>query len=223
MAERWNKSRRQVQYAVDQCRVVPADVIGVSHLYDQIAQQSIVVYLHEILSPSAVVLVPRTGPGSDVRTVLEIGRGSNPIRSPSGTEKVAGADWMMYRVVTTTLEPEDPATCFSVSHDVKPGEGISVIPMLHPDTWTPRWAFADARRARFEIRVTSAAGKRRIAFSEERSANAPASEVEVALSGFAGRSVEVEFCAFRWRSQGGASRRVRAGWAEPRVVRTVGR
>jgi hypothetical protein len=125
---------------------------------------------------------------------------------------------MMYRVVTTTLEPKDLATCFSVSHDVKPGEGISVIPMLHPDTWTPRWAFADARRARFEIRVTSAAGKRRIAFSEERSANTPASEVEVALSGFAERSVDIEFCAFRRRSEGGAPQRVRAGWAEPRVV-----
>ena len=48
MAERWNKSRRQVQYAVDQCRVVPADVVGVSHLYDQIAQQAIVAYLQRL-------------------------------------------------------------------------------------------------------------------------------------------------------------------------------
>jgi hypothetical protein len=176
----------------------------------------------EILGPAAVVLVPRTGPGSEVRTVFEIGSGSNAIRSPSGAEKVAGADWMMYRVVTTSIEPDDSATCFSVSHDVEPGEGISATPMLHPDTWAPRWPLAEARRARFEIRVTPSPESQWVAFSGERAADSPAAEVEVALSGFVGRRVDLEFCSFRASSEAAEGQRVRAGWAEPRVVRNVG-
>ncbi len=128
---------------------------------------------------------------------------------------------MLYRVVTTTIEPDDSATCFSVSHDVEPGHAVFVTPMLHPETWAPRWPLAEARRARFEIRVTPSSGKRQIAFSEVRAADSPAAEVQVALSRFAGRRVEVEFCAFRGSSEAAAPPRVRAGWAEPRIVRTT--
>jgi hypothetical protein len=178
--------------------------------------------IDEILGPSAVALVPREGMGSDAATVVAIRPPPAEGRPGPGPASVAPADWMMYRVVTTTLEPHASETCFALRHDVAAGESIRATPMLNPATWAPRFPLDEGRRVRFEIRVTPASEPRRTVFSGIRDARIPAEEVRVPLAPFAGRRVEIAFCALRPTPEVANPQRVPAGWAEPRIVRARG-
>jgi arylsulfatase A-like enzyme len=174
----------------------------------------------ELLDPKAYVMRPREGTRAD-EIVADIWRDFAPIPSRRGEEEDRRTSWMMYRVITTTVAPEEPSACFRVAHEAEPGQSISVLPMLHPAAWKPPWPNAFASGAHFEIRVSGPSPAPRVVFSEEREAEPP-SEVLIALAPFAGRRIEIEFCASRTDRQSGWPFRVRAGWGEPRIVRRAG-
>lgn len=175
----------------------------------------------KVLDPEAYVMRPREGRTDAEETIVDFWSDFEPLSHQRREEKVELTSWMMYRVITTTVTPAGLRTCFRVTQDVEPGQSLSVFPMLHPETWKPRWSTDSTRSALFEIRVSSPSLGSRVVFSEERRAGPP-SEVVIALDPFVGRGTEIEFCAFRLDQQRGGRSEIRAGWGEPRIVRRKG-
>lgn len=186
-----------------------------------------------VLNPTAVVLERGAAPPPAV-TVVDLwqrfgdlrqfvnGGPPNPNSMPPRYEPVS---WMMYRVLGTAIHERDQQACFDVAHGVGPDEAIAVTPMLHPITWAQVPGDPDYSRdlvgARFTIAVQTPDSGWQTVHSGEQPPGPPGERLRISLARFAGRSVDIRFCAESLTPRPGKAYAL-PGWAEPRIVRERG-
>lgn len=186
-----------------------------------------------VLSPTAVVLDRGAAPPHAV-TVVDLwqrfgdlrqfvnGGPPNPNSMPPRYEPVS---WMMYRVLGTAIHERDQQACFDVAHGVGPDEAIAVTPMLHPITWAQVPGDPDYSRdlvgARFTIALRTPDARWKTVYSGEQPPGPPDERLRISLAPFAGRSVDIRFCAESLTPRPGKVYAL-PGWAEPRIVREGG-
>ncbi|HVO23851.1 MAG TPA: hypothetical protein VMW56_09500, partial [Candidatus Margulisiibacteriota bacterium] len=191
----------------------------------------------EALSPTAVVLKRRARPRQTERVVADFwddaahlqasveadGNGELPSDVGADAPAVEHANWLMYRVLAFTLRQHNLWQCVATTHRVDSDETVAAIPLLNPLTWLrgdPDFP-ADASGARFRISVRTADGVRHTLYERAQPLAVPPDELHLALDRFAGQQVEIGFCATLPPDGPPGSATALAGWAEPRIVRTV--
>ncbi len=178
-----------------------------------------------ILGANSFALDRRDEVRSDEETVVDLWEGVRDVGGSGGSgaplaserdRRVRRASWLVYRVISMPLRAGGGPACFESTHRPRQGESVSVLPMLSPVFWILEQQHPRSTRVRFEIRARAETGPAVALYSEERSALPPPSEVRASLDAFAGREIEIDFCAELAR---GPSASVVAGWGEPKIVR----
>ncbi len=192
-----------------------------------------------ILSPTAFVLRHRDAPSQPEVTVVdlwkefdhvrpEVKRGDRVMRLPTDIERqVTRTSWMVFRVIGTLVLDRGTSVCFSLPHRAAAGEAIAAIPMLHPERWIPgeRDVIPEerdfwTRAVTFDVTVQERRGPATTIFSEDRRPEEIPQPVSIDLTPFAGKTVDIRFCATAQPNTPGKAY-VPAGWAEPRIVRAA--
>src|SRR6185369_5176690 len=104
--------------------------------------------------------------------------------------------------VTSTITRYDAETCFAVRQVVGARQEIVTTPLANPALWRgaerdAAWIGADAavRAVRFTIAAVPDDGPPETVYAEEQAVDAPGREARVSLQRFAGRTIDVRFCA----------------------------
>jgi hypothetical protein len=129
---------------------------------------------------------------------------------------VRAESWLVYRVIAFDLPADGERVCFGVSHPVRAGESVAALPMLSPDLWMWARGRPGAVRARFEIHARAERGPAEVLWEQQVVAAPPPAEAFASLAAFAGRTVELGFCAEITHGPGLGTP---GGWGEPRIVR----
>ncbi|MFQ5666527.1 MAG: ArnT family glycosyltransferase [Candidatus Binatia bacterium] len=191
----------------------------------------------KVISPTAVILKPLAKPRLPERTVIDLWDNFDELRPElqladrvtplplNRPPKIARTSWMMYRVVTSTVEQRDAWTCFTTTHAVATGEVISTTPMLNPVAWTQKPGNPDfvpaLTGATFEISLRARPAPPVVLYSAPQPLGKPRGPLRVALSPFAGRQVTIRFCTALPPGTPPGPALALAGWAEPRIVRAA--
>jgi len=194
-------------------------------------------HLTQVISPTALALKPWRAPApSDVTVVdlwdnfgdLRLEWRSAPQLAPQPADPPHRAErisWMMYRVVASIVYERDVWSCFAVSHTVRSGEAIATTPMLDPLTWAPTPGDPgfkpETTGAAFEIAIGEPSTAGETVYTGERALGTPPEPIRVPLDAFAGRQVEIRFCAAAAPGSRPGPVYAPAGWAEPRIVRAA--
>lgn len=118
--------------------------------------------------------------------------------------------WMVYRVVALQVGEPGKERCFLRRHCVADDEWLNAMPITHPEGW----ALGAGVQVRFDLRARSGSEVRLLSSVVRNTKDGP-ERLHVSLSPFAGRCVELSFCATALDS--GVPRGL-AGWAEPQIV-----
>lgn len=171
--------------------------------------------VERILGWGAFVLAPRPEP-TEAASIDLVDR----VRpAPEAEAGVARRSWMMYRVLAARLDARSGPVCFDLSHEVRRGDVVAFLPMLHPDTWWWEQADPGRTRARFEVRARSAGGPELRVYDEEIGAKPPV-HARAALDARGEGRTELRFCVSRAGAGPGATA-LSAGWGELRISRAM--
>ena len=125
----------------------------------------------------------------------------------------------MYRVLAAPLDAQRGPVCFDLSHEVRRGDVVAFVPMLHPDTWWWERADPGRTRARFEVRARGAGGAELRVYDEEIAAEPPV-HARAALDALPDGRTGLRFCVSRAGAGPGATT-LSAGWGELRISRAL--
>ncbi len=186
-----------------------------------------------VLGPTAVVLRShRSGDRAEL-TVVDVweqfaDRQPAPGDGADGTTRllerqdgIERTSWMMYRVLSASVDTTRPQACFAMSHVAEGDETIALTPMLHPDTWSPAGRTPATTGAVFQIDIRRRGHSSESAFSTLRTPGPPGDPIRVPLAGYAHEEIEIRFCTALPDRDAPQPAHAPAGWAEPRIVRTA--
>jgi hypothetical protein len=171
--------------------------------------------VERILGRGALVLAPRLQPAEAAS--LDLVDRVRP--APEAESGVARRSWMMYRVLAARLDAQHGPVCFDLSHEVRRGDVVAFVPMLHPDTWWWERADPGRTRARFEVRARGAGGAELRVYDEEIAAEPPV-HARAALDALPDGRTGLRFCVSRAGAGPGATT-LSAGWGELRISRAL--
>jgi 4-amino-4-deoxy-L-arabinose transferase-like glycosyltransferase len=134
-------------------------------------------------------------------------------RTERDAPAVQRTSWLFYRVLE--IEGEAEAGCLAAVYGAKAGERFVVIPMLPPEAWALPARAPEPATIRVEVRVASPRKDSSLGAARTLQRGDLPAPIDIPLDDFAGERVTIELCA-RTLPDGG--RRLRLGWAEPRVV-----
>jgi hypothetical protein len=184
-----------------------------------------------VLGPSAIILRRHPDGTRPETTVVDLwnqfdtlqivpGDGEQPaprrVGHPGSIERTS---WMMYRVISATVDAAGPHTCFTTTHAVRHGDAITFTPMLHPGTWSPALRNPTTGGARFDISIRQGDRSAERIYSIVQTPGPPGTPGRVSLDRYAGGSLEIRFCTALPDQTVSQLERARAGWAELRLVR----
>lgn len=194
-------------------------------------------HLTQVISPTALVLKPWQAPVPADVTVVDLWDTFSDLRlewrsdaqlAPQPADlphRAERTSWMVYRVVASIAREPNVWSCFAVSHMVGSGEAIATTPMLDPLTWAPTPGDPgfkpETTGAAFEIAIGQPSTAGETIYTGERALGTPPEPIRVPLDAFAGRQVEIRFCAAAAPDSRPGPVYAPAGWAEPRIVRAA--